>query len=141
VPFLIGGRSEQALARAARYGDGWLASWCSPRRFAEAVAEIIEHCRRAGRAAPKRHGLQIWVGIDDDRAVARERLATGMQAFYRIPFERFEKYSPYGTPQQIAESLAAFRDAGCQLFNLMPVAASEQAGIDGIAEIKRLLNN
>ena len=141
VPFLIGGRSDQALARAARYGDGWLASWCSPRRFAEAVAEINEHCMRAGRAAPKQHGLQIWVGIDEDRAVARDRLATGMQAFYRIPFERFEKYSPYGTPQQIAESLAAFREAGCQLFNLMPVAASEQAGIDGIAEIKRLLND
>ncbi len=141
VPFLIGGRSKRALERAARYGDGWLASWCSPSRFAEAVAVIDDHCDRAGRAAPKRHGLQIWVGIDEDRAVARERLAKGLQAFYRIPFERFEKYSPYGTPQQIAESLAEFRDAGCRLFNLMPVAASEAAGIDGIAEVKRLLNN
>jgi alkanesulfonate monooxygenase SsuD/methylene tetrahydromethanopterin reductase-like flavin-dependent oxidoreductase (luciferase family) len=141
VPFLIGGRSDHALARTARYGDGWLASWCSPRRFAEAVAVIDDHCSRAGRTAPKRHGLQIWVGIDEDRAVARDRLAQGLEAFYRIPFERFEKYSPYGTPEQIAESLAEFRDVGCRLFNLMPVAASEAAGIDGIAEVKRLLDN
>lgn len=140
IPFLIGGRSEHALARAARYGDGWLATWCSPRRFAEAVTEIEERCDRAGRAAPHQHGLQIWVGIDEDRTVAGERLAEGMQAFYRIPFERFEKYSPYGTPKQIAESLAAYRDAGCSLFNLMPIAASDAAGIDGIAEVKRLLN-
>ena len=35
VPLLVGGRSDAALARAGRLGDGWLAAWCSPRRFAE----------------------------------------------------------------------------------------------------------
>ncbi len=35
-PILIGGRSNAALSRTARFGDGWIAAWCSPRRFAEA---------------------------------------------------------------------------------------------------------
>ena len=79
--------------------------------------------------------------VSDDLViqVARERLAEGMQAFYQIPFERFEKYAPYGTPAQIAEQMAPFRDAGCSLFNLMPIAADDDAGIEGIAEVKRLL--
>jgi hypothetical protein len=81
----------------------------------------------------------VWTGIDDDRAAARARLASGMEAFYRIPFERFEKYSPYGRPEDIARFLAPYRDAGCRLFNIMPVAASEEAGIDAVAEIARLL--
>jgi hypothetical protein len=56
-----------------------------------------------------------------------------------VPFERFEKYSPYGTPEAVAEALAPYRDAGCRLFNLMPVAASTETGIAAVAEIKRLL--
>jgi hypothetical protein len=85
------------------------------------------------------HGLQVWVGIDDDRDRARARLARGMEDFYRIPFARFEKYSPYGTAAAVADFLAAYRDAGCRLFNIMPLAATEEAGIDAVAEIRRRL--
>jgi len=81
----------------------------------------------------------MWIGIDDDRAYARARLAKAMQQFYRVPFERFEKYSPYGTAAAVAKALTAYRDAGCRLFNLMPVAADPDAGIAAVAEIKRLL--
>ena len=63
----------------------------------------------------------------------------GMERFYRIPFERFEKYSPFGTPEVVADALARYRDAGCRLFNLMPVAADPETGIAAVAEIKRLL--
>ena len=139
IPILVGGRSNAALHRAARFGDGWLAAWCSPRRFAEAVGEIARAATGAGRSAPTTHGLQLWVGIDDDRARARARLAKGMEAFYRVPFAQFEKYSPYGTPAEVAEFLVPFRDAGCRLFNLMPVAGDEATGIAAIAEIRRRL--
>jgi alkanesulfonate monooxygenase SsuD/methylene tetrahydromethanopterin reductase-like flavin-dependent oxidoreductase (luciferase family) len=139
IPILIGGRSNAALGRTARYGDGWLASWCSPHRFAEAVGEIARSAAAIGRGTPTRHGLQLWVGVDDDRTRARARLAKGMEAFYRIPFERFEKYSPCGTPAEIAAFLAPFRDAGCRLFNIMPVAGDEATGIAAVGEIRRLL--
>ncbi len=139
IPILIGGRADAAMARTARYGDGWLGIWCSPRRYREALAEIEHLAAGVGRSAPKMNGIQMWVGIDDDRGHARARLAKAMQAFYRVPFERFEKYSPYGTPAVVADALAPYRDAGCRLFNLMPVAASAEAGIAAVAEIKRLL--
>ena len=139
VPILIGGRSNAALARAARYGDGWLASWCSARRFAEAAAEIARRASALDRA-PREHGLQLWVGIDDDPARARARLAKAMEAFYRIPFERFEKYSPCGTPEDVAAWLAPYRDAGCRLFNLMPIAGDEATAIDAVQRVKRILN-
>jgi alkanesulfonate monooxygenase SsuD/methylene tetrahydromethanopterin reductase-like flavin-dependent oxidoreductase (luciferase family) len=139
IPVVIGGRADAALARAARFGDGWLSVWTSAARFGDAVAGIDAQAIRLGRPQPRLHGLQVWVGIDDDRETARARLARGMEAFYRIPFERFEKYSPYGRPDEIARFLTPYRDAGCRLFNIMPVAASEEAGIDAVAEIARLL--
>src|ERR1700690_1603235 len=38
IPIIIGGRSDAAIRRAGRLGDGWLGIWVSPRRFADAVA-------------------------------------------------------------------------------------------------------
>ncbi|MFU8816580.1 MAG: LLM class flavin-dependent oxidoreductase [Pseudomonadales bacterium] len=139
IPMIIGGRADAALARAARFGDGWLAVWTSADRFATVVRNIDAQAADLGRPQPQLHGLQVWVGIDDDPNHARARLARGMEDFYRIPFERFEKYSPYGRAADIAAFLAPYRDAGCRLFNIMPVAATEEAGISAVAEIARLL--
>ena len=137
VPFLVGGRADAAIRRAGVHGDGWLGVWCSPRRYRAAVAEV--EAAGAGRDVAFRHGLQVWVGIDDDRARARERLAKRMEGMYRVPFERFEKYSPYGTPAEIAEALAPYVEAGCSLFNVMPVADGTERGVDGVAEVRARL--
>jgi alkanesulfonate monooxygenase SsuD/methylene tetrahydromethanopterin reductase-like flavin-dependent oxidoreductase (luciferase family) len=139
IPILIGGRASAAMRRTALYGDGWLGIWCSPQRYAQALEEIADQAAEVGRPAPMHNGIQLWIGIDDDPAHARARLAKGMERFYRIPFERFEKYSPYGTPAAVADALARYRDAGCRLFNLMPVAATPDEGIAAVAQIKRLL--
>ena len=45
-----------------------------------------------------------------------------MQAFYQMPFEPFERYSPYGTPEHVAEFLSPYVDAGCSAFNVIPCA-------------------
>jgi alkanesulfonate monooxygenase SsuD/methylene tetrahydromethanopterin reductase-like flavin-dependent oxidoreductase (luciferase family) len=134
VPIVVGGRSGAALRRAGRLGDGWLGVWCSPRRYGEACAEVESH--GAGREVEWRHGLQVWVGLDRDRDAARERLSRAMEGVYRIPFERFEKYCPYGPPDAVAELLAGYVAAGARDFNVMAVAASPEQAIDGVAEIR-----
>ncbi len=139
VPILIGGRVDASLERAARFGDGWLAVWVSPERFRQATATVDARAAELGRPRPTRHGLQLWAGIDDDRTIARARLADAMERFYHVPFERFEKYSPYGTAAEVAEFLGRYRDAGCGLFNIMPITATEAAGIDAVAEIRARL--
>jgi hypothetical protein len=63
-----------------------------------------------------------------------------MERFYSTPFERFEKYTPYGTAAEVADFLARYRDAGCELFNIMPIAADDAAGIDAVAEIRARLS-
>ena len=140
VPLVIGGRSEAALYRTAHWGDGWLGVWCSPPRYAEVLAQIDEEAQQAGREVVNwQHGLQLWVGTDSDRSRARERLAARMESMYRIPFERFEKYSPCGSPEEIADFLAPYAEAGARNFNVMVVAPSSEQSVDCGAEIKTRL--
>jgi len=42
IPIIVGGRSDAAIRRAGRLGDGWLGVWNSPRRFAAAVQLAAE---------------------------------------------------------------------------------------------------
>jgi alkanesulfonate monooxygenase SsuD/methylene tetrahydromethanopterin reductase-like flavin-dependent oxidoreductase (luciferase family) len=140
VPLVVGGRSDAAVRRAGRLGDGWLGIWNSPRRFAEAVALAGDEAARAGRPAPARHAMQVWCGFGDTREAARAFLAPAMQAFYHLPFERFERYCPYGTPEDVAGFLAPYAAAGCREFNLIPQAPGDEA-IEGTAAVKKLLGS
>ena len=139
IPLLIGGRVDASLERAARFGDGWLAVWVSADRFRRATSTVNERARELGRPPLALHGLQLWAGIDANRDRARARLARGMENFYHLPFERFEKYTPYGSPAEVAEFLSPYREAGCELFNIMPIADNEAAAIDAVAEIRARL--
>ncbi len=139
IPIVIGGRAEASLARAATYGDGWLGIWSTAERYAQVIKQVEAAAAQQLRPKPGMHGIQVWAGIDNDRDHARARLAKAMQNFYQVPYERFEKYSPFGTAAEVADYLAPYRDAGCRLFNIMPVAESEEAGIAAVAEIKRRL--
>ncbi|MFT7141519.1 MAG: alkanesulfonate monooxygenase SsuD [Candidatus Azotimanducaceae bacterium] len=140
IPILIGGRADAAIKRAGTFGEGWLAVWCSPQRFSSAITQVEATAAEVGRSNVEwQHGLQVWVGVHKDQKRARQLIADEMQAFYRLPFEAFEKYSPYGTAEQIADFLRPYRDAGCRLFNIKPCAEDEATGIDTVARVRTLL--
>jgi hypothetical protein len=63
--------------------------------------------------------MQVWCGLAGTKEAARACLAPAMEAFYQLPFERFERYCPYGTPDDVAEFLAPYAAAGCREFNLI----------------------
>ena len=140
VPIVVGGRSDAAVRRAGRLGDGWLGIWNSARRFREVVDIVADEASRAGRDdPPSRYAMQLWCGFSDTKERARARLAPAMEGFYQIPFERFEKYSPYGTAEDVAEFLAPYVDAGCRWFNLIPQADDPESALAGAAAVKKLL--
>ena len=141
VPLIVGGRSDAAVRRAAQLGDGWIGLWNSARRYAEVAASIDEQAAAAGRVDhPREHAMQVWCGIADDRAEARRLLSTAMEGFYQIPFDRFERYSPFGTPGEIADFLAPYVEAGCTTFNLIPQSPDVETVVEGAAEVRRLLS-
>jgi alkanesulfonate monooxygenase SsuD/methylene tetrahydromethanopterin reductase-like flavin-dependent oxidoreductase (luciferase family) len=142
VPLIVGGRSDAANRRAALLGDGWLGIWVSPRRYGDVTERIALDALAAGRdPSGFEHGLNVWCGFGDTREAAREPLAREMQAFYQMPFEPFERYSPYGTPEEVAEFLMPYADAGCSTFNIIPCADTDNRAIEAVATVRDLLTS
>ncbi|MFG1933110.1 LLM class flavin-dependent oxidoreductase [Mycobacterium sp. NPDC048908] len=142
IPITIGGRSEAAVRRAGRYGDGWLGIWVSPQRYRSVVDQVAAHAVHAGRDPNGfEHALNVWCGFGANKRDARDPLAIGMQTFYQMPFEPFERYSPYGTPADVAEFLAAYVEAGCSVFNVIACADDHETAVSGVAEVRRLLKS
>ncbi len=141
IPIIVGGRSDAAIRRAGRLGDGWLSIWKTPEQYRSAMTLIEKSAADAGRSETPRHNaLQVWCGFGSSREEGRSMVAPAMQSFYQVPFERFEKYTPYGTPEEVAEFLAPFADAGCSTFDFITQAPDTATALNGVAEVKRLLN-
>lgn len=142
IPLVVGGRSDAAVRRAARYGDGWLGIWVSPRRYSDVREQIDRQAAEAGRDIRGfEHALNVWCGFGATREAARSQLSAKMQRFYQMPFEPFERYSPYGTPQDVAEFLSPYIQAGCSALNLIPCAADDAAAIAAVGQVRALLDD
>jgi alkanesulfonate monooxygenase SsuD/methylene tetrahydromethanopterin reductase-like flavin-dependent oxidoreductase (luciferase family) len=142
IPLIVGGRSNAAVMRAARLGDGWLGIWVSSRRFAGVRDQIAREATEAGRGVTGfEHALNVWCGFASTREAARKPLAARMQAFYQMPFEPFERYSPYGTPEHVAEFLSPYIEAGCSVFNVIPCADDAASAIGAVGELRTLLTS
>lgn len=140
LPIVVGGRSTAAVRRVAMHGDGWLGIWVSPERFQSVTASIEEQAAGAGRVVTGwRHGLQVWCGFGPTHERATRPLAAAMEGMYGASFDAFARYSPAGTPQDVAEALLPYVEAGCSSLNLIPRAADRDEALSGVAEVRRLL--
>jgi alkanesulfonate monooxygenase SsuD/methylene tetrahydromethanopterin reductase-like flavin-dependent oxidoreductase (luciferase family) len=142
IPIIVGGRSDAALRRAGRLGDGWLALWVSPERFARGTELVHATAAEAKRTEVHwRHALQLWAAFDTSAANARERISATMRAAYGLPFERFERYVPCGPPDAVAEALAPYLRLRCRQFNFVAEAPTLPYAMEAVAEVKALLSD
>ncbi len=141
VPVYVGGRSDAAVARAARFSQGWIAAWCSVERFRTAVADCDRRATELGRAeVPWHHQLQPWVGLGTDREKARAAVAGTMKRFYGLPFEVFERYVPFGTVSEVADFLRPYVAAGAAQLNVTACVAPGEDALAAVAQLKVALS-
>ena len=119
-PIWIGGRSDAALARAGRQGDGWISYVVQAERYKQSLVKIEAAAAMAGRSLEgfvRAHLTFISLGRDYESAerVWVERLSKRYAQDFG-PLAR--KYGIIGTPEQCAEQLERFVEAGCSYFVL-----------------------
>jgi alkanesulfonate monooxygenase SsuD/methylene tetrahydromethanopterin reductase-like flavin-dependent oxidoreductase (luciferase family) len=142
VPIVVGGRSEAAWRRAGRFSDGWLAVFTDPSRLGEGVGRVEEEAELAGRTGVEwDHGILMWCGFAADRRVARSLVAPTVEGLYQMPFERFERYVPYGRPEDVAEAARPYIEAGVGHVLLSPLAADPEEALAGAATVRQMLRS
>ncbi|MCC6719388.1 MAG: TIGR03619 family F420-dependent LLM class oxidoreductase [Acetobacteraceae bacterium] len=128
LPIWIGGASEAAIRRTARYGTGWQAGAETPEQLAQIVAAIRAATAAAGRTIDEDHygaAFPFRFGTPDDPGIARAKAA-----YAKRTGANPDQYFAIGTAETILARIAAYIEAGAQKFILRPI------GHDG-AEIAR----
>ncbi len=136
-PIWVGGRSDAALARAGRVGDGWVAYVVTAERYRQSLEKIRAAADRAGRSLDGfARAYLVFITVGRDFESARQTWVSRLSQRYNQDFGPLaERYGVIGTPAQCRETLAKLVDAGCDYFILNPIADPGQAGpqIEAIA--------
>ena len=132
LPLWIGGRSEAALRRVGRLGDGWIPSFITPADLREGVDRIQLFAREAGREVPSDHfGALVYFGLDADarraRAAAAPYIPKGRADEATLP-----ACTAFGPPAVAHARLEEYVKAGASKFVLRPMSPPDRM-LDQIA--------
>ena len=136
-PIWIGGRSDAALARAGRQGDGWMSYVVQADRYAQSLDKIRAAAAAAGRSMDKFTAAHlVFITIGRDYEAAKRAWVGVLSKRYAQDFEPLAKrYGVIGTAEQCAEQLERFRTAGCNYFVMSAIGdpRDERAQHEAIA--------
>ena len=118
-PVWISGRSEAAMARAARFGDGWLPYMYTPQQLATSLEKIAALAQDHAREEPIRAGQFIFFAVHEDRDTAIKMAADRLSVQYNQDFSKLvHKYAVAGNPDDCVARLRSYIDAGAQTIML-----------------------
>jgi probable F420-dependent oxidoreductase len=122
LPIWVGGTSDAALRRAARYGDGWISAFASERKFARLADQLRGYLGEAGRsAAAFTFGSFLYLNVNADAARARAEGAAYISRVYRLDGAAIlERFGAAGPIEHCAERVRAHIDAGAGYVVLSP---------------------
>ena len=125
-PLWIAGRSQAAMRRAGRLGDGYLPYLFSPERFREGMQQVREAAERAGRDPEAiTPAIYQFVCLADSYEEAKRVAAADLSRRYNQPFEKIvDRYVVMGSADECARRLGDFAEAGVRHFILVPIVRS-----------------
>ena len=118
-PIWIGGRSEFAIRRTARIGDGWLVSQATPDEVDVGVSQIKAMAEECGNEIEDDHyGALFSYCIADTYDEAR-RIAEPYMLRRRTDVD-YDGFSAFGTADRLRDLIDAYIDAGATKFVAPP---------------------
>lgn len=117
---MIGGRSDKALRRAARYGDGWNPSQVSAAQFAASLPTLRSYYEDEGRHGPSELGINIHSVIAESDEAAHAISDPTAAKLFPTP-EEYRDRTIVGSPQTFTRRIAEYVAAGANYIELKPL--------------------
>ncbi|MGA1064566.1 MAG: LLM class flavin-dependent oxidoreductase [Alphaproteobacteria bacterium] len=129
-PIWCGGRSKPALRRAARIGDGWHSYAITSDMYRDGLALIKETAEEVGRSfSPFGTGHLLFARVSNDYESALDEAADHLSTRYNMNMRpAAERYGAIGTPQDVAEAIRNFYEAGVRHITLDIAGVYERRG-------------
>ena len=130
---LIGGLSDRGYARMARYADGYVHGGGPPRAFARGADKARAAWRDMERPGRPQIWAQAYFALGDDAEIEAGRRY--MREYYSFAGPVAERIASWvlTTPQEIAQFIRGYEEAGCDELVLFPTIAH-------ISQIERLID-
>jgi alkanesulfonate monooxygenase SsuD/methylene tetrahydromethanopterin reductase-like flavin-dependent oxidoreductase (luciferase family) len=142
-PIIVGGTAEAALARTARYGDGWFAMPVPADQVAATDGRLAELAAAVGRPAPALTG-SVMVAIGGDPALPDRdglvRRVSDPDGMYGMPADAVPDVVVTGGPPAVAERVAALGAVGAERVVVSIAAGSWARQAELVAEAAALLD-
>jgi probable F420-dependent oxidoreductase len=126
LPLWIGGSSDAAIERTAKYGTGWIAGGAqSPAQLGRVVSAIRERAVELGKPIDDDHygaGFSFRFGSWDEPAVQRQAQALQQRANGADP----RAFMAVGGPEDVIQLVKVMRAVGISKFVLRPIASSDE---------------
>jgi alkanesulfonate monooxygenase SsuD/methylene tetrahydromethanopterin reductase-like flavin-dependent oxidoreductase (luciferase family) len=130
---LVGGSSGEALARMARYADGYMHGGGPPRAFAGAASKALTAWSDLGRPGRPRLWGMGYFALGDGSGDAGADYLRHYYAFTG-PFAEKIAAGNLTSPGAIADFIRGYEDAGCDELVLFPTVSGIEH-IDRLAEV------
>lgn len=135
IPLWVGGSSEVAMQRVARYGTGWLGGLDSPEQAAVMVKGIKAALVHSGRHIDEDHyGASFSFRFGDPGDAASEATAEGLRVRLGKDPSRF---MVVGDARDVITRIHEFIDAGCSKFVLLPIVRN---GAEMMTQTQRFID-
>lgn len=123
-PIWIGGKSEAAMRRTARLGDGWIPSFITPEEMRTGIQRVQDVAAAVGRQVPEDHfGTLINYAIADTEeaalAAAHPYIPRG-----RVDEATMRQCTAFGPVGRLLEKVEEYVKAGASKFILRPLGPS-----------------
>lgn len=113
-PIWVSGRTDAAMKRAAKFGDGWLPYMYTPERLAKSVEKIKAYGEELGTdLSDFTFALYVFSAVHEDNDTAVKYAADRLSKQYAQDFsELVHRYALAGDPDKCKARLQEYIDAG-----------------------------
>jgi alkanesulfonate monooxygenase SsuD/methylene tetrahydromethanopterin reductase-like flavin-dependent oxidoreductase (luciferase family) len=131
-PIFIGtwGSSEAGMRRAAKYGDGWMASAynITPDKFKEKWNVLLSYRKRLGKDIESFENciMSMFGYIDNDKDKVRRMVKNILSPALGRPTEDLENLLLFGSVEECIQKINAFREAGAERIHFWPISDFEE---------------